>query len=298
MAQILGKKIARIFSVFAAALFIFGAAFLFTACETNHPKIKMTIEFNDETYELSYKLYRNMYPNTVAHYIELIDMKFFDNTVIHDYSSSATNGKGQGFYGGYYYMAQDDDEKMTALEYEEKIAEKYGDTTLKNISVWADEGKQNPLNYLCGEFADNGFKVENNGLTHRKGSISTAYYMENSATDLVYTKLAGGAGKHYKYNSTTSGFFVSSTSNSSLDSSYCTFGILSGSKSETRFDELLKAIDDYIDEQTELDEDYSFTEEQEYTVEGNDYVGDTTLVFNVPKSEGRITIKKVVVTQY
>lgn len=74
MAQSLGKKVARIFSVLVAALLICSAAFLFTACETDHPKIKMTIEFNDKSYELTYKLYRNMYPKTVAHYLELIDM--------------------------------------------------------------------------------------------------------------------------------------------------------------------------------------------------------------------------------
>ena len=79
MAQSLGKKVARIFSVLVAALLICSAAFLFTACETDHPKIKMTIEFNDKSYELTYKLYRNMYPKTVAHYLELIDMDFYDN---------------------------------------------------------------------------------------------------------------------------------------------------------------------------------------------------------------------------
>ena len=49
MAQSLGKKVARIFSVLVAALLICSAAFLFTACETDHPKIKMTIEFNDKS---------------------------------------------------------------------------------------------------------------------------------------------------------------------------------------------------------------------------------------------------------
>ena len=117
MAQSLGKKVARIFSVLVAALLICSAAFLFTACETDHPKIKMTIEFNDKSYELTYKLYRNMYPKTVAHYLELIDMDFYDNTVIHDYSTSSSDGKGQGFYGGGYYMQEDNADRMAELDY-------------------------------------------------------------------------------------------------------------------------------------------------------------------------------------
>lgn len=187
MAQSLGKKVARIFSVLVAALLICSAAFLFTACETDHPKIKMTIEFNDKSYELTYKLYRNMYPKTVAHYLELIDMDFYDNTVIHDYSTSSSDGKGQGFYGGGYYMQEDNADRMAELDYE-KATMTNDSVTLKNISVRKVTAQNEPLNTLYGEFSANGFKVANNGLTHKKGSLATHY---NAVSDANGKKVRG-----------------------------------------------------------------------------------------------------------
>ena len=300
MAQSLGKKVARIFSVLVAALLICSAAFLFTACETDHPEIKMTIEFNDKSYELTYKLYRNMYPKTVAHYLELIDMDFYDNTVIHDYSTSSSDGKGQGFYGGGYYMQEDNADRMAELDYE-KATMTNDSVTLKNISVWKDTAQNEPLNTLYGEFSANGFKVANNGLTHKKGSLATHY---NSVSDANGKKVAvksnklGVVEREYKYNSTTSLFFISSSSNSSLDANYCTFGYLADSKNEDKFQELLDAIKDFSADKTEADSEYSFTEEQDYDIEGNEYTGQTEVKYNVPKEEGRITIKKVEVLKY
>ena len=166
----------------------------------------MTIEFNDKSYELTYKLYRNMYPKTVAHYLELIDMDFYDNTVIHDYSTSSSDGKGQGFYGGGYYMQEDNAVRMAELDYE-KATMTNDSVTLKNISVWKDTAQNEPLNTLYGEFSANGFKVANNGLTHKKGSLATHY---NAVSDANGKKVAvksnklGVVEREYKYNSTTS----------------------------------------------------------------------------------------------
>lgn len=283
MAQSLGKKIARIFSVLVASLLLCCAAFLFTACETDHPKIKMTIKFNGDTYELNYKLYRNMYPKTVAHYLELIDLGFFDDTVIHDYSSS------YGFYGGAYYVKEGEDD-LTLLDYDA--------LELKNISVWADEDKTEALNTLVGEFTSNGYKVENNGLTHVKGSLSTHYYLDSTANKNVYTTLASGAGKQYKYNCTTSQFLISASSNSALNESYCTFGILADSKDEDKFSDLLNAISAFVSKKQDLDEDFSFTYEWQDSVAGNNYVSDYQVTYNVPNYENMIVIKKVEVTKY
>ena len=173
--------------------------------------------------------------------------------------------------------------------------------TLKNISVWKDTAQNEPLNTLYGEFSANGFKVANNGLTHKKGSLSTHY---NAVSDANGKKVAvksnklGVVEREYKYNSTTSLFFISSSSNSSLDANYCTFGYLADSKNEDKFQELLDAIKDFIADKTEADSEYSFTEEQDYDIEGNEYTGQTEVKYNVPKEEGRITIKKVEVLKY
>ena len=49
--------------------------------ETDHPGIKISVEFNGETYELDYTLYRNMYPNTVRHFIELTENGLYNNLI-------------------------------------------------------------------------------------------------------------------------------------------------------------------------------------------------------------------------
>ena len=97
MVKILKTAVSKVAAfLFAAVLFV-GTMFMFVGCETKRPEISMKIEFNGETYTLGYTLYRNMYPQTVAHYMELIDKKFYDNTVIHDYQSNYIIG------GGFYY---------------------------------------------------------------------------------------------------------------------------------------------------------------------------------------------------
>ena len=112
MAKSLGGKIAKLVSVIAAALLVLAMSFAFVGCETKHPEISVKISFNEETYELEYKLYRNMYPQTVAHYLELIDMKYFDGTVIHDYRSDRMVG------GGYYYDGEDVVDDLVEKDYD------------------------------------------------------------------------------------------------------------------------------------------------------------------------------------
>jgi hypothetical protein len=97
------KKIGRavlLFSVTAAAC----ALPMLSACtiKTSHPEAKITISFNDTSYVLKYKMYRNMYPQTVQHFIELADNGFYDNTIIHDYGSTYWYG------GGYSYNTEVD----------------------------------------------------------------------------------------------------------------------------------------------------------------------------------------------
>lgn len=74
-----------------------------SACsiETDHPEVQITYDFNGESYEVKYTLYRNMYPHTVRHFIELAKENFYDNTIIHDYKTT------DWFTGGYEYNEED-----------------------------------------------------------------------------------------------------------------------------------------------------------------------------------------------
>lgn len=71
------------------------------AIETKRPRARITFEFvTGETakeYTIDYDLYRNLYPNTVKHFIELSKEGFYDNTVIHDYET------GEWYTGMYSY---------------------------------------------------------------------------------------------------------------------------------------------------------------------------------------------------
>ena len=92
------KKFARLICVAALA----GAAVavpLMSGCNTDHPEARITIEYDSVTYVLNYKMYRNMYPQTVKHFIELADNGFYNNTIIHNYQSNSSNWYG----GGYRY---------------------------------------------------------------------------------------------------------------------------------------------------------------------------------------------------
>ena len=61
MIKTLGKKLAKIVAVALSAVFMLGCALLFTGCESRNPEITMRISFNGETYELHYKLSRDLY---------------------------------------------------------------------------------------------------------------------------------------------------------------------------------------------------------------------------------------------
>lgn len=302
MAKSLGGKIARLVSVIAAALLVLAMSFAFVGCETKHPEISVKISFNEETYELEYKLYRNMYPQTVAHYLELIDMKYFDGTVIHDYRSDRMVG------GGYYYNGEDvvDDLFAKDKDYDAATKDENGNVTLKNVSVWADENKTTAYNTLYGEFSDNKFTVKNNGLTNKLGSIGTYYYTPtkgNATVQKVYIQRNGDKEmdtRPYCYNATTSMFYLY-TGSSGTDTAYCTFGVLNGKKYEERFQELLDAIEAYtLDVLNGGDEEGTevFTTEKTMTIE-DEYWAESSyedVSFSIPRA--KIVIEQVKVLKY
>ncbi len=297
MAKSLGGKIAKLVSVIAAALLVLAMSFAFVGCETKHPEISVKISFNEETYELEYKLYRNMYPQTVAHYLELIDMKYFDGTVIHDYRSDRMVG------GAYYYDGEDVVDDLVEKDYDAATKDENGNVTLKNVSVWADESKTTAYNTLYGEFSKNAFEIKNNGLTNTLGAIGTYYYTPANTSQKVYIQRNENKEmdtRPYCYNATTSMFYLY-TGSSGTDTAYCTFGVLNGKKYEEKFQELLDAIEAYtLDVLNGGDEEGTevFTTEEQMTIE-DEYWAESSyedVSFSIPRA--KIVIEQVKVLKY
>lgn len=298
MAKSLGGKIAKLVSVIAAALLVLAMSFAFVGCETKRPEISVKISFNEETYELEYKLYRNMYPQTVAHYLELIDMKYFDGTVIHDYRSDRMVG------GGYYYDGEDVVDDLVEKDYDAATKDENGNVTLKNVSVWADAEKTTAYNTLYGE-GTNQLTIENNGLTNQLGALGTYYYTPlRKSDDLKVYVQKNDTGemveRDYCYNSATSLFYLF-TGSSGSNPEFCTFGVLNGKKYEERFQELLDAIKAYtLDVLNGGDEEGTevFTTEETMTIE-DEYWDESSyedVSFSIPRA--KIVIEQVKVLKY
>lgn len=300
MTKTLGGRLAKIAALLISVLLVLTAAFAFVGCETKRPEISIKLSFNGQTYEMEYKLYRNMYPQTVAHYLELIDMGYFDGTVIHDYQSDRMVG------GGYEYEGDDVEDDLAAKDYDAATKDENGNVTLENVSVWADENKESAYNTLYGEFSANGFTVENNGLTNSLGSIGTYYYTPIKTTGdapRVWVQLNSDNSmdtRPYSYNSAKSMFYLY-TGSSGTDTNYCTFGVLKDSGDQETFQSLLDAIKEYtLETLNGGDEEGAevFTSEVSMTIEDEYWSEDSyeNVTFNVPKAQ--IVIESVRVLKY
>lgn len=297
MAKRIGGKLVKLFSVFVASALLVGCAFMLAACESRRPKISMEISFNGETYTLEYTLYRDLYAQTVAHYIELIDMGYYDNTVIHDYKESD-----RMIGGGYTYDDMENGdvmEDLRALDYDAATKNDAGEVTLKNITVWSDSERTAATNRLHGEISGNGFSIDNDtGLSNTYGALGTYSYVSSRERSLVTYKQSSsdkyGQSEYYK-NSTTSLFYIFTASSGSSESRYCVFGELADEDSKTALDDLLAAISDYVDT---LGDDAEFTQTKEDVVIQDEFVdgGSYNVDFEVPQS--KIVIENVDVVKY
>lgn len=300
MAKTIVGRVCKFFSVIIAAVLLAGCVFMFTACESKNPEIKITISFNETEYTLEYKLHRNYAPQTVAHYIELIDRDYFNNTVIHDYQSDRMIG------GGFTYESMDNSDVMEDLEqldYDEATTDADGNVDLENISVWTDAKRTQATNRLYGETNANGFRLENGGLSNSFGALGTYTYIAKSvegATDMMYTRQSnGGDGMSEYYRNSFQGmFYIYTSTSTSTDANYCVFGELKDEESDTALNDLLTAITDYTsDEANNLD---NFTEEKDDSaildsmITGGSY--EPSSPFKVPQV--RIIITDVTVTKY
>ena len=272
----MSKKIKKACLAFALAALV-GVSAGVSACGTSkHPTVRITIEFREETYVIDYMLYRNMYPQTVQHFIELADAGFYDNMIIHDYKSSdwvtgaysynegytdgelidyseSYPGTSMGDYldanckeAAYYDLVTKGilDGSFTPSVYDGAIpdTDKAGNTVLS---------KKYALPTVIGEFANNGHKVEDDkGLTASYGTLKMVYYKKDVKSVFVEDSFGEVMYRDYGNNCATSLFAMQVTDSSSLYASnnYAVFGQLKNDDAKSALEDLTDALDTYISE--------------------------------------------------
>ena len=258
----MSKKIKFAFiTVALASMVTLSAALSACTIKTDHPQAKITISFNDETYNIEYKLYRNMYPQTVQHFIELADNGFYDNMIVHDYKDGA-----DWFTGAYSYVSGEDSlyAPSTFSEYlensykEEDYYKLFTDGQL-TPSVYSkvsyDEKNKDKaivsseyaLPTVIGEFSENQHNIEKNALTAKFGSLKMFYYDKGTSNQQAVTQNWAGQirSQDYKYNCATSVFSMQVGTSNYGASKYCVFAELKDDNASKELGKLKDAIDDY-----------------------------------------------------
>lgn len=240
------KKIRRAFCAVALA----GVAVtvpMLTGCNTDHPEAKITLQYEGVEYVLNYKMYRNMYPQTVQHFIELTDNGFYNNTIVHNYQSSnlycggysyredgeTNEEEGKLSYSQAYSEGEDGlRDYLDAVSKEKEYQELASDTSKITPSVYSDfiGGKYvDPRITLIGEFSSNQHKIDNGALKNSYGALKMYYSSKTDVKERVYLDKYGsepGVMGEYRYNRATSLFSIYTGSSTSTDSSYCIFATL------------------------------------------------------------------------
>ena len=295
------KTLKKITCSVLAAVSVFGCAATLTACETTYPEVQMKIEFNGETYTLEYKLYRELAPQTVKHFLWLANDGYYNNLCVHDYSQNDY----LRMYTGAYSVAEseDDADGLVYKKYYETIQNSKNFSSFPK-SVWMEKEKLNPTYTVKGEFEDNNFRVESGDLKETFGSLTMYYYdiseEEAIAESDVYMIRADGKAPSkcdYKYNYTTSMFYISLSNTTVNNKAYCTFAELQEDSKE-KLENLQEALTDYIEEKHN-DEVDSFTESQSILIgEDDPYLASQSVRVNYRVPKSAIVIKSVKVTKF
>lgn len=309
------KKFKRvIFAVTAAAVVALSASLSACTIKTKHPRAQFTIEFNDVTYKIEYTLYRNMYPATVQHFIELADAGYYNNMIIHDYKST------DWFTGAYSYDATDyaesySDSSMSAyLEdnskesaYYSLFAEgKFSATVYSQITFNGDKQtveKSNALPTLIGEFTSNDHNISKGALTAKFGVLKMYYYSKGDTNQKVAIKNSFNEilEHDYKYNCATSVFGIQVSDSSSYGtSSYCVFGQLRNDDASDKLQDLKDAISDYIEDELDGTSSNFSTSASTYVDNLDSYASETgrSIQTNFTMTEKPIIVKSVKITKY
>ena len=311
----MSKKFKRVLCSLALASVV-GVSAAASACtiKTKHPRAKITIEFNDETYDIEYTLYRNMYPQTVQHFIELADEGFYNDMIIHNYTST------DWFTGGYAYNDADDAGYSAAytasslgeyLEVTNKESSYYDLAPSLSASVYKQlsydgnretVSKEDVLPTLIGEFSQNDHRIDKGALTADFGTLKMFYYNKGDTNQKVAIKNSSGQilEHDYSYNCATSLFAIQTGSSSSYtESKYCVFARLRNDKARNRLNSLLDAIEDY---RSDLDStNTNFTRSVSTEVDNLDSFakeGGQSISQTFTMTQSPIVIKSVKITKY
>lgn len=262
------KKLVKKLVLAATLACMAGTVVASSACniETRHPKVRITVEFNNQNYELDYTLYRNMYPNTVRRFIELTENGFYNDMLIHDYRSA------DWLSGGFEYNAVDYAAAADVNAYADYLEEHSKEQQFMDLfnaenspisrSVYADSAYDSndkvivddtsALPTLIGEFKNNiNQEIEKGSLTAEQGVLKMYYYSKDS-TGKVHVKPTDDSvvwNADYKTNCATTVFAMQVGSGSSLtESDYCVFGKMD---STNKLVELINAVSDYYSDDEE-----------------------------------------------
>ena len=282
-----------------------GGALSLAGCTTNHPEVEMVLSFNGKTYTLEYKLYRKKAPNTVNHFLALVENGYYNekngkNICIHDYSSS------KWYAGAYEYDTASEENGF--LSYRDYFSAVKAFENKDFVSVWMDAEKTMPTYTLYGEFEKNGMKMDKGGfLTQSFGSLAMVYEDKgsNASEYNVYVERVDGNGIRtmtYEMNSATSVFSINLTG-TTVDKNYCTFATLQDDSSD-ELTALQSAIQAYIDEHFPESEDeeenapeFTETYELQYGA-GDPFVSEAELTVEYDVPAEPIIIKSVKVLKY
>lgn len=298
------KKLARIMCTLALAGAAVAVSATMTGCKNGHAEAEITIEYDGVSYVLEYTLYRNMYPQTVQHFIELADTGFYNNTIIHDYQTSNWYG------GGYKYIADDyaaayDEGKDGLREYldwqnedgacKEKeyynLADPAKGVITPTVYDSISEGKYvNPYRTLIGEFSSNQHKIENGALKNSYGALK--FYYQSITGDEgkkhVYLNKEGsgfGVQGEYRYNCATSLFSIQTGTSTSSDSTHCIFATLDNT-------DTLKSL------RTAVQKSYDYTDVKLYVNNYDEILGPNKSETSYRLTKKPIIVKSVRITKY
>lgn len=246
------KKILKKIALAATLVCMTFAVTASSACnvETDHPTVRITIEFNAKKYNLDYTLYRNMYPGTVRHFIELAENGFYNGMLVHDYDS------GDWFTGGFDYVEDD----YKALNNNEGFMTEYLFTHSKEQEYLDlfDGGKLTPtvfredneaaLPTLVGEFSENNSPEIKNGARIAEAGALKMFYYEKDVNDKALVDFDDPKGlfrQDYRYNCATSIFSIQVGSSTYREDKYCVFATINN----------LSTLNDLIDDIAKYFED-------------------------------------------
>lgn len=255
------KKLVKKLAIGATLVCMAGGFVAASACaiESKHPSVRITVEFDDNTYELRYTLYRNMYPNTVRHFIELADNGYYDDMIVHDYRASDWLTGGFSYVADEYARGAESGSGALAEYLEEHSKEQSymdlfeaGSLTPSVYGKYSYDEKHNQilaaedaLPTLIGEFHNNINQVIDNGALLAEFGALKMYYYSKDSTNKVYVTPTSDQNllADYKKNCATSIFSIQVGSGSSIDEDdYCVFARLDNSEDLTK---LMDAVEEY-----------------------------------------------------